>query len=270
MEREQELNLFLEKADEVISSKYILANVKIVNLLRAIATSQSLVAIFKSCLNSFDYESAQKKYFVKNKYLPDNRGEFILPSNSKELLALIFNVLMDIDSKRLDLGELINKYFYVDGSSSAGYDNFVNAMIKPFKNSVKILMESVIEGKVQDPIEALTEEENRRAKEKEERAQQEKIERELSRKIYGENVKKIKEIMLADKTKIKASKLSEDVKEEFLLVTDMLANVVDGEDKSALTYAFIAYKYMAKAKPFFFAGRARKVGKLVKGILNEI
>ena len=76
--------------------------------------------------------------------------------------------------------------------------------------------------------------------------------------------------MLADKTKIKASKLSEEIKEELLLVTDMLANVVDGEDKNALIYAFTAYKYMAKAKPCFFAGRAQKVGKLVKGILNEI
>jgi hypothetical protein len=44
-------------------------------------------------------------------------------------------------------------------------------MIKPFKNSVKILMDSVIEGKLQDPIEALTEEEERRAREKEEQEQ---------------------------------------------------------------------------------------------------
>lgn len=270
MERKQELTIFLERADELISSKYILADVKIANLLKSIASSQSLVAILKNCLDSFDYQSALKKYFVKNKYLSDNRGDFVLPPNSRELLALIFNILMDLDSKRLDLGELINTYFYVDGSFSAGYDNFVNAMIKPFRNSVKILMESVIEGKVQDPIEALTEEENRREKEREEKEKQEKIERELSRKVYGENVKQIKDIMLEDKTKIKASKLSEEEKEELILVTDMLANVVDGEDKNALTYAFTAYKYMAKAKPFFFFKRAKKVGKLVKGILNEI
>ncbi len=270
MNRSQELSLFLDRADELIAGKYILADVKIMGLLRAIANSDALVAIFKNCLDGFDYQSAQKKYFVKSSYLSENKGDFILPPNSRELLALIFNVLMDIDSKRVDLGEFINKYFYVDGSFSAGFDNFVNAMIKPFRNSVKILMESVIEGKVQDPVEALTEEENRRAREKEERERAEKYERELSQKAHGENIKKIKDLILADKTNIKNSKLAESVKEELTLIADMLANVASGDDKDALNYAFIAYKYMAKANKFLFWGRVKKMTELIKEIVNGL
>ena len=165
MTKREELDLFLLRADEFIDSKYILADIKIVNLLKAIASSDTLIAIFKNCLTDFDYHQATKKYLVKSPYLADNKGEFVLPPSSRELLAFVFNVLMDLDTKAILLGEFIDKYFFVDGSFSAGYDAFINKMIKPFKNSVKILMESVIDGRVQDPVEALTEEENRKAQE---------------------------------------------------------------------------------------------------------
>ena len=61
MGKREELNLFLERADELISSKYILADIKIVNILKAIAGSETLIALFKSCLANFDYEDAKKK-----------------------------------------------------------------------------------------------------------------------------------------------------------------------------------------------------------------
>ena len=162
MTRREELSLFIERADELIDSKYILADIKLAAMLKAIASSDTLIAIFKNCLTDFDYNEAQKKYLVKSPYLSTEKGEFILPSTSRELLAFIFNVLVDIDAKRIDLNAFIGKYFYVDGSFSSGYDAFITAMIKPFKNSVKMLMESVIDGKLQDPVEALTEEERSR------------------------------------------------------------------------------------------------------------
>ena len=270
MTKVDELNLFLERADELIDSKYILADVKLASFLKSIASSQTLLALFQNCLSDFDYHVAQKKYFVKSQHLSTDKGEFILPPNSRELLAFIFTILVDIDAKRIDFGTLLNKYFFVDGSYSASYDAFINAMIKPFKNTVKMLMESVIEGKLQDPIEALTEEENKRAKEKEEREQTEKREKELLLKAYGASLKAIKEMLLEDKTKIKNSKLSDDVKTEITLIIDMLANVLDSEDKDAIEYAFVAYKYVAKTKPITFFGRTRKISVLIKDVLNGI
>ena len=147
MDKNAELALFIERADELIESKYIIADIKIVGLLKAIAASDTLIAIFKNCMTGFDYVAAQKKYLVKSKYLAEGKGEFVLPSSSRDLLAFIFSVLVDIDAKRIDFAQFINKYFYEDGSCSAGYTAFLNSMIKPFKNTVKMLMESVIEGK---------------------------------------------------------------------------------------------------------------------------
>jgi len=264
----EELDAFIERADELVNSKYILADIKLANLLKAIASSDTLIALFKNCLTDFDYYQAQNKYLIKNKFISNDKGEFILPPNSRELLAFIFNVLVDIDSKRIDLAQFLNKYFYVDGSFSASYDAFVTAMVKPFKNSVKMLMDSVIEGKLQNPVEALVEEETRRAKQKEKDEENAVKEKELLEKNFGENIKKIKEILLEDKQVLKNSKYDEKVQKEINLIIDMLANVLESEDKDAIEYAFLAYKYMTKAYKFLFFGRGKKVYKLIKDIIK--
>ncbi len=272
MEKREELALFLERAEEFIDGKYILADIKIVNLLKTIVASETLLAIFKNCLADFNFEQAQKKYLVKSKYLSTDKGEFILPTSSRELLAFTFTLLAEIDAKRIDFGQFINKYFYEDGSFSAGYSAFINSLIKPFRNSVKLIMESVIDGKVEDPIEAFTKEEERRAKEKEEQEKRQQKEKELSKKVYGESIKQIKKFLLDDKTKIKnkSAKLKERLVEETLLVIDMLANVIESDDKDAIMYAYISYKYVAKAHPILFFNRIKKIEKLIKDVINEL
>ncbi len=269
MTKKEELDLFLERAQEFIDSKYILADIKIVGLLKAIACSETLMAIFKNCLTDYDREGAERKYLVKSPYLSADKGEFILPANSKELLAFTFTLLVDIDAKRVELSGFLNKYFYIDGSFASGYDAFINSMIIPFVKAVKTLMESVIEGKLQDPIEALLELERQKEKQL---AEAEKIEKdkELSKKVYGENIKAIKEILLIDKQKIKAKKMSEEKCQEMLLVIDMLANAITSEDRDAIIYAFVAYKFMTKAHKILFFNRAKKVFKLLKGVLSGI
>lgn len=270
MAKVEDLNLFIEKADEFINAKYILADVKLANVLKSIASSETLVALFKNCLTDFNYEGAKKKYLVKSPYLSDDKGEFLLPSNTKELLAFIFNVLVDIDAKNIDLNEFVSKYFYVDGSFSSAYEAFLTSMIKPFKNSVKILIEKVIDGSIQDPLDAIVEEEHRRLREKEEEERVKEREKELLQKTYGKSVKSIKEMLLTDKQKIRQKIKKENIKNELLLIVDMLGNVIASEDKDAIEYAFVAYKYVAKAHKKLFFGRIKKMSKLVKEIKDAI
>lgn len=271
MTKREELDLFLLRAQEFIDSKYILADIKIVNLLKVIASSDTLIALFKNCLTDFDYEQAQNKYLVKSPYLSEDKGEFVLPANSKDLLAFTFNILVDIDSKRINMSDFISKYFYVDGSFASGYDAFISTMIVPFVKSVKVLIESVIEGKLQDPIEALTEQENQKIKEQEEAKIKQEQDREIAKKAYGKNIKLIKEILLNDKQKLRAKeKLDDEKREEMLLIIDMLANVISSDDRDAILYAFVAYKFMAKANRRFFRGRVKKVFDLLMGVLNGI
>ena len=270
MEKREELNLFLERCNELIDSKYILADVKIANVLKSIALSNTLLALFKNCLTDFDFVEAQKKYLVKSQFLSSDKGEFILPPSSRELLAFIFNILVDMDAKRTDISAFISKYFFVDGSFASAYDAFISSMIKPFKNSVKMLMESVIDGTLQDPVEALNEEENRREQEKKKQQQLDEKEKELLAKAYGKSLKEIKDLLVQDKQTVRASRLNDAVKEEILLIIDMLANVLESEDKEAINYAFVSYKYMAKSKKLLFARRIKKIQTLLKDVINGI
>ena len=270
MTKKEELDLFLKRTDEFVEAKYILADIKIVNILKSIALSETLIALFKNCLTDFDYNQAKKNYFVKSKFLSNDKCEFVLPPNSRELLAFIFNILMDVDAKKIDFSEFLDKYFYVDGSYSASFEAFKNAMIKPFRNSVKMIMESVIDGKVQDPLEAIIEQEEKLVKQKKLEEEQLAKERELSEKKYYNCIKSIKEILLEDKTNIKNSKLTDKVKKEVIMVIDMLANAVNSEDKDAIEYAFIAYKYVCRVHLFRFIGRARKMKKFIKDFFDAI
>ena len=266
----QELLNFLEANEEFINSKYILADIKIVNILKSIASSETILALFKSSIVDFDYEEAKKKYLVKDKYFSGEKGEFILPDSAREILALVFNILMDIDAKRLNFGEFINKYFYIDGSYSASFSAFGNAIIRPFMNTVKSLMQSVIDGTLQDPKDALIEHEARIEREKAEKERQEKMEKELSLKAYGNSVKQIKAILSDDKAKIKRKNIDPDEKEQIVLVINTLANAIDGSKKDDIIFAFVSYRYMVKAHPILFINRAKKVGKLLEDILNAL
>ncbi len=270
MTKREELDLFLERADELIDSKYILAEIKIANLLKSIATSETLLALFRNCLTDFDYQTSKKKYLVKSQYLSADKGEFIIPPSSRELLAFVFCTLAEIDGKQIILSDFINKYFFDDGSFSSGYELFITAMIKPFKNCVKMLMDNVIEGKLQDPVEAVMEEERKKEQKKVEDEKQAQKELDLNKKTYGVSVRKVKELLLEDKKKVKNSNLKVIVKEDIVLVIDMLGNVIDSEDKDAIKYAFIAYRYVAKAHPILFYGRNGKLNKLIRSILNGI
>ncbi len=270
MTKREELDLFLDKGQDFIQSKYILADVKLANFLKVIAVSDTLLALFQNCLTDFDYSLAQKKYLVKTYGGATDKGEFVLPPNSRELLAFIFTLFVDIDAKRINFGEFLNKYFFVDGSSFSSYNAFIESMVKPFVLAVKTLMESVIDGKLQDPIEALVEEENKRAKEKEDRETALRKEKEMLEKAYGISLKGIKDLLLEDKKKVAKSKRNEEVKEEMTLIIDMFANVLESEDKDAINYAFIAYKYLAKSNPFLFFRRVKRISKLIKDVVNGL
>ena len=80
----------------------------------------------------------------------------------------------------------------------------------------------------------------------------------------------IKQFLLDDKKKIKESKFSDQDKKEIILVIDMLANVIDSQDKDAIEYAFVSYKYVCKAFPIKFLGRVKKIDKLLKDVVNGL
>lgn len=270
MSREVELYNFVEKAKEVIESNYILAEIKIVNLLKAIAGSETILALFKNCLTDFDYENAKNKYFVKSEYLSNDKKVYVAPENKKDIIAFVFMNLMDIDNKKITLPDFLNAYFYGDGSTFSSYSLFIDQMIKPFVSTVKELTEDIIGGKIQDPNEALNILKEKKEKEEAEIEAERQKQNELAKKTYGANMAKVRRILLESKKKYLSSNKSEVDKAERVLVVDKFLNALDKQNAEDITYAFLCYQYMAKSHIFKRDFKIGQIRRLLSDIVYEL
>lgn len=129
------LDNFLNKCDEVINSKFILAVTKISELLSSIAASKPLFELFELILSDFNYNKFKAAYLVRSKENTD-RGILLLPESAKDKIALIFCLLMDIEAGEIEFGRFLQTYFYTDGSYFESFSDFCQGVIKPFKNTV--------------------------------------------------------------------------------------------------------------------------------------
>lgn len=136
----KDIGLFLQKCDEVMQSKFIIADTKIGELLKSIATSDLLYALFRDITKDFDYDAAKKKYM---NYMPEgtaNKKKLLFPEDPVERLAFVFCLLVDFDAGRIDLGDFLQEYFYEDGSVYGSFYAFSNQVIKPFRNAVRTMV----------------------------------------------------------------------------------------------------------------------------------
>ncbi len=131
------LQRFFTACDELITGKFILADTKIGELLRAIATSEDLRGLFTAVTQGFDYPATKaaclKQPGEGGRY---TRGEAYLPKERSEILAFVFCLLVDFDNGAMKFNDFLLRYFYVDGSYTASYSLFVDRVIRPFRDIV--------------------------------------------------------------------------------------------------------------------------------------
>ena len=129
---------FFTACEELITGKFILADTKIGELLRAIATSDELRGLFAAVTKGFDYPAAKaaclKQPGEGGRYI---RGEAYLPSERSEILAFVFCLLVEFDNGTMKFNDFLLRYFYVDGSYTASYSLFVDRVIRPFRDIVR-------------------------------------------------------------------------------------------------------------------------------------
>lgn len=261
----EDFELLLTRLDEFSESKYIIADIKIVNLLKAVAQSETLLEIFKESLEDFDFNKAIKTYLVSDE-INNGAGKFILPPNTKEILAFIFTLLIKIDNKEIILNDLLKKYFF-EATFVGSYARFLEEMVKPFRSAVIKIYESVKAGS-ENPILDVSTKEARQKKETAESSEKTTKQKEQAQKTYNESLALAKQNLLNDKINIKNSNLKSEDKEELTLVVDMLANVIDSNDKDSIKYAYTAYKYVVISRKKIFRKRRKVMEQLIKVILN--
>jgi hypothetical protein len=171
---------------------------------------------------------------------------------------------MDIDSKRVDFGEFLNKFFFEDGSFSAAYINFVQKMIKPFVEQITAYVNGVIDGSVQDPILLLEQEQQKEVD------QQTNKEEQVVDQTYLESVKSLKAILLDESMNVKQSNLDKSEVDSLNIIVDTFASALDLADKNAITYAWVAYGYACRVHKNVLGKTLKQVDQLVKEIVNGL
>lgn len=123
---------FINSVEGLINGKFILADIKISNLLNMIATNQALYNYIKQCLIDFSFEKELSRADVKNRF---NNGEFKLPLEKEKVVAFVFCLLVECDAKRMDFYGFINENFKATNNMSE-YANFSKTVLIPFKNII--------------------------------------------------------------------------------------------------------------------------------------
>ncbi|MCH5155165.1 MAG: hypothetical protein J1F69_01020 [Clostridiales bacterium] len=118
------LGEFLSACESLKNCKYVLAESKITALLKSIADNKQLYSMFASSLYGFDYNRTFSACV--------NNGSFVLPADPKKAVALVFRILLDIDSGKIELRNFLEAYFY-SPMINESYARFCLEIITPFR-----------------------------------------------------------------------------------------------------------------------------------------
>lgn len=118
---------FLIAVNNLLSSKYILVDRKISDVLLSIADTAPVYNLIAECMVNFDFryewEMATKGGFIK------------FPETNAKKISFIFCLLNNIDDGNLDITKLLERFFSKDQSISP-YDMFCRDVIVQFRDLV--------------------------------------------------------------------------------------------------------------------------------------
>lgn len=131
---------FFAAAAEVVRTRYILAEKKINNMMKLVASSRILYDFFGKVLKGFDYEAEVRRCTIDD----GGRSKLILPTDVKKATALVFCLLMDIDNKNIFLSDFLRSFFLGDSDINMAYEMFCQEVLLPFiEYAQKLLREGI-------------------------------------------------------------------------------------------------------------------------------
>ncbi len=133
MKQQKNVNIdeFLIALDNLIASKYILAERKISDVLLQVARSADVYNLIAECMINFDFKAEWK--------VATSAHFFKLPNTDEQRVAFIFCLLSNIDDKNIDFTNFLAQYFSAANSYSA-YELFSKTVLIEFKRLVLKLL----------------------------------------------------------------------------------------------------------------------------------
>ena len=127
MDNENRLEKFNLAVDEIVSAKFILADVKIGNLIHVMAQDDEIYHLLGKVLKNFDFDAESPKYLLGD--------QMEMPTKPRDILAFGFCLLVALHDKQISLYDFLHQYFVSDSVNSS-YSKFVSTVIMPFKQVI--------------------------------------------------------------------------------------------------------------------------------------
>ncbi len=125
----QDIQIFTDACDNMVSSKFILVDKRIGDILKAIAQCKPVYNTIAKCVINFNFDAEWKIATAK-------LGDFRLPEDAKRIVALVFFMLNSIDSGKINISNLLMQHFSKDEDKRSSYTVFCEKIILPFKNCI--------------------------------------------------------------------------------------------------------------------------------------
>lgn len=237
--RKQSIENFAQKMDELINSKFILAENKVSAVLISVADSVLLYELFEHVTSGFDYAKVKGVCFAKD---AEGRGHFLMPSSERDILALCFLTLMEIDNKTIDLYELCNVFFQSSEGSQKSYARFASEFLLPFSEVAQktaYMLVNEQDNELKGEKSAVENPQNERKSTAENAENNGAMAKRSNAEVYL-----LKLQILADEQMQKAKK-DKDVYEELIFILGEMERFVKEKNLSGITLCFTALKYIS-------------------------
>lgn len=217
------LGEFVSACNTIKNCKFVVAETKIAGLLKAIADNKQLYSMFSAALYGFDYKQEFSACIVK--------GGFALPTDPKKAIALVFRILLDVDTGKMSLQNFLEAYFY-SVSINESYARFCLEVITPFETYCRAAF-----ARADGALGSVISEEQQKAYERVSADQKNGLKTDAKNCVATL-------IEIADETLTGAID-----KAEYNACLKGLARALEGNDRDALISAFVGVKY---AVAYFF------------------
>lgn len=245
--KEKSIGNFKNAMNALIESKYILADQKVGDVLKAIASSRLLYELFEHVTKDFDYATFKSVCFLNGE---DGRGKFSMPKKDEDVLAFVFLLLMEIDSRREDILRLLLGYFYTGDSKQLSYNSFAMQVLIPFELLTERTAYKMINPQFDEETLAANnaEGERSRAAEAEKGKEADRLRAEEKPAAAGKRkgLEKLEYVLSRNEEKIAKAKAKEGIREELSFVKGAMLKYFAAYDDEGVACAFIAYRCLVE------------------------
>lgn len=127
----EEINDFIIACDNMNSSKFILVDKRIGEVLKAVATTKPVYNAIAENMINFNFAGAWS-------YATNKTGEFSIPEG--KLIGFVFCMLKAINDGKININDCLIKYFPAAADSKSSYTLFCEKTIVPFKQQIVELL----------------------------------------------------------------------------------------------------------------------------------